>query len=167
MNIRNNSRHTLNEVEGRLEGINNQLYAVISRSDSEQADKLPPPPAITGGGSTEQLNYMEDSFYNLEQINELRSRAPVTVSDGSEAAEKAEKYETTIMGLWQMILAGEEEARERKRERRRLLSEDPDANEQLSPDEDYNANETYSLTAFSSKVQWLSSRAARSSSNVS
>ena len=168
MNIRNNSRHTLNEVEGRLEGINNQLYAVISRSDSEQADKLPPPPAITGGGSTEQLNYMEDSFYNLEQIqyamneqiNELRSRAPVTVSDGSEAAEKAEKYETTIMGLWQMILAGEEEARERKRERRRLLSEDPDANEQLSPDEDYNANETYSLTAFSSKVQWLSSRAA-------
>ncbi|CAI9626564.1 unnamed protein product [Alternaria burnsii] len=168
MNIRNNSRHTLNQVEGRLEGINNQLYAVISRSDSEQADKLPPPPAITGGGSTEQLNYMEDSFYNLEQIqyamneqiNDLRSRAPVTVSDDSEAAEKAEKYETTIMGLWQMILAGEEEARERKRERRRLLSEDPDANEQLSPDEDYNANETYSLAAFSSKVQWLSSRAA-------
>ncbi|KAB2110917.1 hypothetical protein AG0111_0g1875 [Alternaria gaisen] len=168
MNIRNNSRHTLNEVEGRLEGINNQLYAVISRSDSEQADKLPPPPAITGGGSTEQLNYMEDSFYNLEQIqyamneqiNELRSRAHATVSDDSEAAEKAEKYETTIMGLWQMILAGEEEARERKRERRRLLSEDPDANEQLSPDEDYNANEIYSLTAFSSKVQWLSSRAA-------
>ncbi|KAL1801379.1 hypothetical protein ACET3X_001721 [Alternaria dauci] len=168
MNIRNNSRHTLSEVESRLEGINNQLYAVISRSDSAQAEKLPPPPAITGGGSTEQLNYMEDSFYNLEQIqyamneqiNELRSRAPVTASDDSEAAEKAEKYETTIMGLWQTILAGEEEARERKRERRRLLSEDPDANEQLSPDEDYNANETYSLPAFSAKVQWLSSRAA-------
>ncbi|KAG9187455.1 hypothetical protein G6011_05326 [Alternaria panax] len=168
MNIRNNSRHTLSEVEGRLEGINNQLYAVISRSDSEQADKLPPPPAITGGGSTEQLNYMEDSFYNLqqiqyamnEQINELRSRGPATTSDDMEAAEKADKYETTIMGLWQTILAGEEEVRERKRERRRLLSEDPDANEQLSPDEDYNANETYSLPAFSSKVQWLSSRAA-------
>jgi chromosome segregation ATPase len=162
-NLRNNSRHTLNEVEGRLEGINNQLYAVISRSDNGQADKTPPPPAITGGGSTEQLNYMEDSFYNLEQIqyamneqiNELRSRAPVAVGDDSESADKAEKYETTIMGLWQIILAGEEEARERKRERRRLLSEDPDADEQLSPDEDYNANETYSLPAFSSKVQWL------------
>ncbi|CAG5141067.1 uncharacterized protein ALTATR162_LOCUS855 [Alternaria atra] len=162
-NLRNNSRHTLNEVEGRLEGLNNQLYAVISRSDNGQADKTPPPPAITGGGSTEQLNYMEDSFYNLEQIqyamneqiNELCSRAPVAVSDDSESADKAEKYETTIMGLWQIILAGEEEARERKRERRRLLSEDPDADEQLSPDEDYNANETYSLPAFSSKVQWL------------
>jgi predicted nucleic acid-binding Zn-ribbon protein len=165
-NIRSNSRHALSEVEGRLEGINNQLYAVISRSDNEQAEKIPPPPAITGGGATEQLNYMEDSFYNLEQIQyamneqitELRSRAPV--SDDSESAEKADKYETTIMDLWQTILAAEEEARERKRERRRLLSEDPDANEQLSPDEDYNANETYSLPAFASKVQWLSSRAA-------
>jgi DNA repair exonuclease SbcCD ATPase subunit len=164
-NIRNNSRHTLSEVEGRLEGINNQLYAVISRSENEQSNKIPPPPAITGSGSTEQLNYMEDSFYNLEQIqyamneqiNQLRSRALTT--DDSESAEKAEKYETTIMGLWQIILAGEEEARERKRERRRLLSEDPDANEQLSPDEDFNPNETYSLPAFSSKVQWLFSRA--------
>lgn len=164
-NIRNNSRHTLSEVEGRLEGINNQLYAVISRSENEQSDKIPPPPAITGGGSTEQLNYMEDSFYNLEQIqyamneqiSQLRSRAPAV--DESESAEKAEKYETTIMGLWQVILAGEEEARERKRERRQLLAEDPDANEQVSPDEDFNANETYSLTAFSSKVQFLFRRA--------
>jgi hypothetical protein len=164
-NIRNNARHTLSEVEGRLEGINNQLYAVISRSDNEQSEKIPPPPAITGGGSTEQLNYMEDTFYNLEQlqyamneqINQLSSRAPTT--DDSESAEKAEKYETTIMGLWETILAGEEEARERKRERRRLLSEDPDADEQLSPDEDYSANETYSLPAFSAKVQLLFRRA--------
>ncbi|KAI4656796.1 uncharacterized protein J4E78_006687 [Alternaria triticimaculans] len=163
-NIRNNSRHTLSEVEGRLEGMNNQLYAVISRSENEQSDKIPPPPAITGGGATEQLNYMEDSFYNLEQIqyamneqiNELRSKGPAV--DESESAEKAEKYETTIMGLWQTILTGEEEARERKRERRQLLAEDPDANEQVSPDEDY-VNESYSLPAFSSKVQLLFRRA--------
>jgi chromosome segregation ATPase len=161
-NIRNNSRHTLSEVEGRLEGMNNQLYAVLTRSDIDQADKISPPPAITGGGSTEQLNYMEDSFYNLEQIqyamNEQVQALRSKTSD-SEDAEKAEKYETTIMGLWQIILAGEEEARERKRERRQLLAEDPDANEQLSPDEDYNANESFSLPAFSSKVQWLFSRA--------
>ncbi|KAI4642931.1 hypothetical protein J4E93_007000 [Alternaria ventricosa] len=163
-NIRNNSRHTLSEVEGRLEGMNNQLYAVISRSENEQSDKIPPPPAITGGGATEQLNYMEDSFYNLEQIqyamneqiNELRSKGPAV--DESESAEKAEKYETTIMSLWETILTGEEEARERKRERRQLLAEDPDANEQVSPDEDY-VNESYSLPAFSSKVQLLFRRA--------
>ncbi|KNG45884.1 involucrin repeat-containing protein [Stemphylium lycopersici] len=156
-NIRNNSRHTLSEVEGRLEGINNQLYAVLSRSDNENADKVLPPPAITGGGSTEQLNYMEDSFYNLEQIqfamneqiNELRSVAPISGDD-----EMAEKYENTCKGLWEMIQKGEEEARERKRERRRLLAQDPDADEQLSPDED-NVNESYSLIAFTSKIQYL------------
>jgi chromosome segregation ATPase len=161
-NVRNNSRHTLSEVEGRLEGMNNQLYAVLSRSDNEQADKVLPPPAITGGGSTEQLNYMEDSFYNLEQIqyamNEQMEALRSKTSD-SEDAEKAEKYETTILGLWQIILAGEEEARERKRERRELLAEDPHADEQLSPDEDYNANESFSLLAFSAKIQWLFKRA--------
>jgi DNA repair exonuclease SbcCD ATPase subunit len=160
--IRKNARHALSEVEGRLEGINNQLHAVLSRSANEQADIVLPPPAITGMGSQEQLNYMEDSLYNLEQIqysmNEqmeaLRSKPSI-----NDASEQAEKYETTLMGLWQIILAGEEEARERKRQRRRQLADDPEAEEQLSPDEDFNADESFSLPAFSAKVQWLFSRA--------
>ncbi|KAJ4371501.1 hypothetical protein N0V83_004719 [Neocucurbitaria cava] len=160
-NMHRKSRHPSSEVEGRLEGINNQLYAVLSRTNTEGADEVLPPPPITGDGSTEQLNYMEDSFYNLEQIqyslnnqiDDLRSKAL------NQDSEQAEKYETTLLGLWQIILAGEEEARERKRERRRLLAEDPDADEQLSPDEDYNANEAFSLPAFSAKVQWLFGRA--------
>lgn len=161
VNIRSSTRHTLSEVEGRLEGINNQLYGVLSRSADEQAGRIVPPPAITGSGSTEQLNYMEDSFYNLEQIqyamnekiSNLRSAAPM-----GEDAEKAEKYESTIKGLWDMIRKGEDEALERKRERRRLLAEDPDNQEQLSPDED-NSSETYSLLAFTSKIQMLFRRA--------
>ncbi|KAL6707748.1 hypothetical protein ACN47E_003869 [Coniothyrium glycines] len=156
------SRHTLSEVEGRLEGINNQLYAVLSRSNTVNAEEIQPPPSITGSGSTEQLNYMEDSFYNLEQtqyalnnqIDDLQSK-----SRSPEDAEKADQYETTLVGLWHLILEGEEAARERKRERRRLLAEDPDADEQLSPDEDGNPNESFSLPAFSAKVQWLFSRA--------
>ena len=161
-NMRTRSRHSLSEVEGRLEGINMQLYAVLSRSNTEGAEKITPPPPVTGGDPTEQLNYMEYSFYNLEhiqyslneQIDELRDHV-----QNNDKSEMAEKYETTLMGLWQIIQAGEEEARERKRERRRLLAEDPDADEQLSPDEDYNANETFSLPAFSAKIQWLFSRA--------
>lgn len=161
-NIRTNARHTLSEVEGRLEGINNQLYAVLSRSENEQAEKIPPPPAITGSGSTEQLNYMEDTFYNLEQIQfAMSERIKELKSSPSmgEDPDKAEKYETTIKGLWDMIRKGEEQALERKRERRRLLAEDPDAEDQLSPDEDFNANESYSLLAFSSKIEFLFKRA--------
>jgi DNA repair exonuclease SbcCD ATPase subunit len=161
--IRSKTRHSLSEVEGRLEGINNQLYGVLSRSRTDSdAEPIQPPPPITGGGQADQFNYMEDSLYNLEQIqdtlndqlDQLRSR-----SMDNEGAEKAEKYETTLMGLWQIIQAGEEEAREKKRERRRVLADDPDASDELSPDEDYNANESFSLPAFSSKVQWLFSRA--------
>lgn len=161
-NVRSRSRHSLSEVEGRLEGINNQLYAVLSRSSANNAEETAPPPPVTGGDPTEQLNYMENAFYNIEQIqyalneqiDDLKSRA-----QNDEKSDMADKYETTLMGLWQIIQAGEEEARERKRERRRLLAEDPEADEQLSPDEDFNANETFSLPAFSSKVQWLFSRA--------
>lgn len=160
--IRSKTRHSLSEVEGRLEGINNQLYGMLSRSKTEGAEPIQPPPPITGGGQADQFNYMEDSLYNLEQIqdtlndqlDELRSKPA-----DNEGAEKAEKYETTLMGLWQIIQAGEEEARERKRERRRVLADDPDASDELSPDEDFNANESFSLPAFSSKVQWLFSRA--------
>ncbi|KAF1363247.1 hypothetical protein EJ07DRAFT_152745 [Lizonia empirigonia] len=160
--IRSKTRHSMSEVEGRLEGINNQLYGVLTRSAASNAEPIQPPPPITGGGQADQFNYMEDSLYNLEQIqdslndqlDQLRSRPA-----DSEDAGKAEKYETTLMGLWQIIQAGEEEARERKRERRRVLAGDPDASDELSPDEDYNANESFSLLAFSSKVQWLFSRA--------
>jgi chromosome segregation ATPase len=160
--LRSKSRHTMSEVEGRLEGINNQLYAVLNKSAPEGSMQMQPPPAITGGGSTDQLNYMEDSFYNLEQaqyslseqLEELRSKASM-----NEGSEMAEKYETTLRDLWQTIQAGEEKARERKRERRRVLAEDPDADEELSPDEDPNPKEEFSLLAFSAKVQFLFSRA--------
>ncbi|KAJ5062352.1 Up-regulated during septation-domain-containing protein [Bipolaris maydis] len=149
-NIRTNARQTLSEVEGRLENINNQLYSVLSRSENEQTEKILPPPAINGTGSTEQLNYMEDTFYNLEQIQFAMAERIKELGSGAsmgEDSEKAEKYESTIKAL------------ERKRERRRLLAEDPDADEQLSPDEDFNSSEQYSLLAFSSKIQLLFKRA--------
>lgn len=160
--LRNNSRHVLNAVEGRLEGINNQLYAMLSRADTSDGENVQPPPSISGGGSQEQLNYMEDSFYNIEQIqyslneqiDDLRSK-PSQPSNNQDV----EKYETTLMGLWSIILAGEEEARQRKRQRRELLASDPDADEEVSPDEDHNPNEEFSLSAFSGKVQWLFRRA--------
>jgi chromosome segregation ATPase len=169
-NVRSTSKHSLNAVEGRLEGINNQLYAMLTRSDENTL----PPPAISGGGSQEQLNYMEDSFYNLEQVQfsmtqqleDLQSQTDSMTRQLDEMrtlaskSEGVERYETTLMGLWSIILAGEEEARQRKRERRALLAQDPAPDEELSPDEDFDPNEQFSLPAFSAKVQWLYSRAS-------
>lgn len=156
-NMHSNSKNSLNAVEGRLEGINNQLYAMLSRSD----DKTQPPP-ISGGGPQEQLDYMEDSFYNIEQLHFSMSERLQELDELRSQASKNQdsQYEATLMGLWSIILAGEEEARQRKRQRREMLAADPDADEELSPDEDYVPNEEFSLNAFSSKVQWLYSRAS-------
>lgn len=161
VNMRKEFKNSSSEVEGRLSRINNQLYTILSKSLPEgNQDSLSPPPNANNG-SAEQLEYMENSLYNLEQIpyslndqaSELRSKPAADVD-----SDMAEKYETTLRGLWEIILAGEEEIRQKKRERRRLLAEDPDSNEELSPDED-NGNEEFSLAAFSSKVQLLFSRA--------
>ncbi|KAF2733432.1 hypothetical protein EJ04DRAFT_468415 [Polyplosphaeria fusca] len=154
---RSKSKHSLNAVEGRLEGMNNQLYAVLGKTDP-QGEKFLPPPPISGGGSQEQLNYLEDSIYNIEQLqytmdnelDELRARG----------SNKDEQYETTLTGLWSLIQTDEEEARQRKRERRQLLAQDPAAVDDLSPDEDFDPTEQFSLTAFSAKVQWLYNRSS-------
>ncbi|KAF2001865.1 hypothetical protein P154DRAFT_489305 [Amniculicola lignicola CBS 123094] len=158
INIRNNSKHSLNAVEGRLEGINNQLYSLISKSEDANAERFPAPPRIQGGGSQEQLNYVEDAFYHVEellnwtnqQLQESLSKPPANNLDP--------QYEATIMGLWSIIKAGEDEARYIKRQRREMLASDPSNDEELSADEDYNENEEFSLGAFSAKVQLLYSQ---------
>ncbi|KAF1969584.1 hypothetical protein BU23DRAFT_513037 [Bimuria novae-zelandiae CBS 107.79] len=145
----------LKAVEERLEGINSQLYAMLSSND----DNVPPPPSATGNGLQEHLDYMEDSFYSIErmqyalndQLDDLRANA--TNNEG------VEKYESTLTRLWQMIQKGEQEALQRKRERRRLIAEDPDNTEEMSPDESDVGEESFSLLAFDSKVQTIFRRA--------
>ncbi|ORY08535.1 Up-regulated during septation-domain-containing protein [Clohesyomyces aquaticus] len=160
-NIRNNSRHSLNAVEGRLEGINNQLYAMLNRADTSGGEKFLPPPPISGGGSQEQLNYMEDSYYSLEQIQYTMSEELEQLRSKPTKSSQDEQYETTLMGLWSIIQAGEEEARQRRQQRRDLLAPEEVADDDLSADEDVpNPNEEFSLNSFSAKVQWLYSRAS-------
>lgn len=151
------SNSSLAAIEGRLEGINAQLYAMLSASD----DNVPPPPAVSGNGFQSQLDYFEDSFYSIErlqyalndQLDDMRAEA-ANKGDGD-----AERFETALKGLWHTIQTGEEEARERKRERRRLLAAHPEDGDELSPDESDVGEEPFSLIAFTSKVQTIFRRA--------
>jgi chromosome segregation ATPase len=165
-NTQDTSKQSLATIESRLERVNNQLYNMLGRSDEKA---LPPPP----GGSQEQLIYVEDSLYSLEQMHssmseqleELREQADSMAGQMEQlrsqlSSNQDSQYEATLMGLWSIIQAGEEEARQRKRQRRELLASDPDADEEISPDEDYDPNEQFSLNAFSAKVQYLYSRAS-------
>jgi hypothetical protein len=158
-NLKDRSRHLSNAVEGRLEGINNQLYTMLNWSQNERNQRFLPPPPITGGGSQEQLNYMEEGFSNIEQLQFSMEDEIETLRSQPVPNNQDSQYETTLLGLWSIIQAGEEQARERKAERRRLVASDPNADDDLSPDEDDGGMEEFSLGAFSTKVQWLYSRA--------
>ncbi|OCK82319.1 hypothetical protein K432DRAFT_441693 [Lepidopterella palustris CBS 459.81] len=159
-NMRQKSRHSQNAVEGRLEGINNQLYAIISSSQTGNNEEFPPPPPISGQSAQEQINYMEEAFYNMEQLHNSLSQSISEVrSRTADQQAQSSQYEVVLNGLWSIILAGEEEARQRKLQRRQALAANLDAEDDLSPDEDGVPNEAFSLQAFSTKVQWIYNRA--------
>ena len=109
-------KHQQGGVEEQLEGINNQLYILLtaSRSAASPTD-LEPPPGMTGRSPQEQLNYLEESMLALgdvlqnpqfseeseREIEEAHARA-------AEHADNLEHHETTLRGLWDIIGDGEE-----------------------------------------------------------
>lgn len=161
------SRESVAATATHIDGLNNQLYAMLSRSDQKT---LPPPP-IDEDRPQDQLNYMEGSLQNLqemhysmsEQLDQLRSQADSMAREMDELRSQtsnnpSEQYEATLTGLWSIMQASEEDARQRKRQRREMLLANGDSDGELSPDEDYDPDEKFTLNAFSSKVQWLSRR---------
>ena len=149
------SAGAMKAVEERLEGINSQLHAMLGAN----GDNVPPPPAFNGNGLQEQLDYMEDSFYSVERLQYALNDQLDDLRTDASSKDGVEKYESTLTRLWEMIQRGEQEALERKRERRRLIAEDPDNTEELSPDESDVGEEPFSLFAFDSKVQTIFRRA--------
>ena len=149
------SAGAMKAVQDRLEGVNSQLYAMLGAN----GDNVPPPPAFNGNSFQEQLDYMEDSFYSVERLQYALNDQLDDLRADASSKDGVEKYETTLTRLWDMIQKGEQEALERKRERRRLIAEDPDNTEELSPDESDVGEEPFSLFAFDSKVQTIFRRA--------
>lgn len=152
--LQKRSKLAMNAVEGRLEGISNQIYGMVNSSPVNSEQNYPPPPGISGKGAQEQINYLEDGLYAIDQI---RQSLEHNVADArSRKTNQTEEYDTILTGLWDIILANEEEARERKRQTRKLIENDPEAVQDfadMSPDEDVSHDEPFSIQAFSSKVQ--------------
>lgn len=139
-------------MEDTLEQLNSELHALLLPFDEIR----PLPPQTTGMGLNDQLQYFQDSIGAIEV--EL-SRAGKSAGKGSG---DHEQMEAVMTGLWDIIQSGEEEARQRKRERRQTRSMNglpPDEDD--SPDEAGDPNEQFSIQAFSGKVQGLYSQATR------
>jgi Up-regulated During Septation len=146
-------------MEERLEELNIQLCNMVIIANPQQALEPPPRPQSTGANVQGQLEYLENGLAIVER--QLQGSTQNAAKSAGHQ-EKVEQYEAVLTGLWEIILSGEDEARQRKLKKRQELAENPDLENDsadLSPDEDPPLNEEFSLQVFSAKVQRLYSRA--------
>lgn len=154
--VQDSASQTRNAVEEQLEALSSQLYATLQISAQMDSVKdFRQPPQATGHGYDHQLQYLEDSLLAigqlLQQHNQELATARAAGSGMEEAQTKAEthskkltEYETVLAGLWDIVAAdspsGDDSAGDRS------------ASSPLKED--------FSIQAFSSRVQHMSSVAA-------
>ena len=145
------------ESEEKFEETMNQMNGEVHDLLRCYNEARPAPPQITGISLQKQLRYFKESMGDLEVELSRAGRQNTGTQDS------VEQTETVLMGLWDIIQSGEEEIRRQKEERRMVrsaqgLAEDED---DMSPDDDFDPTEPFSMQAFSAKVQWLYAQATR------
>ncbi|KAI9777591.1 MAG: hypothetical protein M1839_008645 [Geoglossum umbratile] len=147
-------------TEERLEELNIQLCNMVIIANPQQTLESPPRPQPTGTNVQGQLEYLENGLAIVER--QLQSSTQNAAAKSSVHQEKAKQYEAVLTGLWEIILSGEDESRQRKLKKQQERAENSDFESDgadFSPDEDFVQNEEFSLQAFSAKVQRLYARA--------
>ena len=145
--IQDSEYQTRNAVEENLEGLNSQLHnALLIASEAQPVPGLQAPPRPSGHGYQHQLEYMEESLMTMEQLVQQQNQL-----NTSGAQEKLDEYDAVISGLWD-ILQSDVAASPRPNQYR---DEDDDG----PPTPKTPFIESFSLQAFSSRVQNLFDRA--------
>lgn len=158
--IQESSYQTRNAVEEQLEGLNTQLYNTLMLSPAAQSiSDLEEPPKATGHGYQPQLAYLEESFLNIEQLlrrhtDDLQAarESGGSSKDAEEKAQKFNEYETTIGGLWEIMQVEQSLLRTPPIDEGRFSGTDQAPRSPLT--------DSFSLPAFSSRVQHLFNRAS-------
>jgi len=145
------------EMEEAVEEINRELRALLLPYDPNR----PLPPQLSGRSLKEQLNYLQNSVGAIE--GELQRAASVhSHSKGLKAQQdNIDQMQSVLTNLWDTIQSGEEDSRRRKLQNRQMRAQNgmADDGSDLSGDEMSNLpRETFSLQAFSSKVQRIFSQ---------
>ncbi|KAF2103853.1 hypothetical protein NA57DRAFT_70062 [Rhizodiscina lignyota] len=140
----------------RIEFFNKQLYGLLNASHAAgfKQQETPPPPSFDERDPDAEVEYMERAIGSLSRLYQdllniaegARAREEQNEIDRERAVlekERADQMETTLVGLWSIVLAGEED----EIERIRAAGEEDDMV--------FDPNEQFSLPSFSKKVQWL------------
>ncbi|KAI9717121.1 MAG: hypothetical protein M1812_004869 [Candelaria pacifica] len=143
-------------LEERLEELNHQLHNIIESQPHQDTDYHPPPQA-SGQTLQSQLDYLEEGMDAVEQrLYGMARDAESSSTKSTGYQEKVGQYNTVLVGLWEIILSGEEEARQRKREKGGTGS---GGDSDVSQDESSGSGQQFSLQSFSAKVQSLYAQA--------
>lgn len=130
----------------KVEELNRELRNVLLPYDPSK----PMPPQVSEANLEQQTQYFRDS---IDEIEEQFSRS------SSKAAKdrNLEQTETVLMGLWDIIQAGDEESRNQRRTRKQArlgAGGEVDGASDVSENEDpFDEDASFSLQAFSSKIQ--------------
>ena len=129
-------------TEEKLENLNTQLREIITRSFKGQKSEYPLPPGLASKGPESQIHYLEAGLDTVQQwVQQLNDEKDTLSSQTADREGKTSQYDAVLLGLWEILLGGEEEARR----------QDPIQREARS--------EGFSIQAFSAKVQTLFARA--------
>jgi len=139
----------LMQAKGRVEGLILQFQGAFQRFNSSQ--QLPPEPVT--GTLDNQLDYLKKVIRIVG--DEMAEAAEALVAASSRKND--DQSETVLSGLWDIIQSGLAEAQQQKAVRRKARADkglEPDEDD-MSDGETVNPDEPYTLSAFSTKVQWL------------
>ncbi|KAK0626795.1 Up-regulated during septation-domain-containing protein [Immersiella caudata] len=146
------SEVALAQTEGRIDGFIDQLQ------DLAQQANVSLPPGPVSASLNDQLDYVEKS---IRVIGDEIMRTVDAAANGTSNRQGDNQVDAVLSGLWDIILNGLFDAQQQKATRRKARAEKglESDEEDMSDSEPVDPNEPYSLSAFSTKVQWLFAQA--------
>lgn len=143
---------TARQIESAIENVNQHLREILTKTD-------PSYPALPGEASLdEQVEFLQKA---VEALEEQLSQVTAISTTGSVEKQKVDQMETVLSELWDIIQRGLADMAQQREKRRCTMREQGVEDDDMSEGEGFDPNEIYTLTAFSSKVQWLFSQTTK------
>lgn len=133
--------------------LNGQVQHLLTSNDVEYTS-----PPNAEAGFEEQVSYMYGAFSALDTTLRVANEKSLA---GADSRQKGEQNDAVLMGVWEIIQSGFADIEQQKQDRRQNRMDkglEPD-DDDMSDTEAFDPTEEYSLSAFSTKVQWLYAQA--------
>ncbi|ROT42479.1 hypothetical protein SODALDRAFT_326635 [Sodiomyces alkalinus F11] len=147
----------LAQAEARVDTLNAQLRDLLATIDPNYPD----PPDSSNVELGAQFDYAEKSLQVVEA--ELARAAETSASGALQRQDVVDQTDAVLVGLWEIIQNGYADIQQRREQRRRMRQEQGLEldEEDMSGDDDVDATEPYTLSSFSTRVQWLYTQATK------